>query len=51
MTHSKMFAKVKYYYEEGFWKKFMVYNVVAKGVITPNEYEEITGGKYVPLQE
>lgn len=46
-THSKMFTKIKYYYEEGFWKKFMVYNVVAKNAITPEEYEEITGEPYV----
>ena len=45
-THSKNFAKVKYYYEEGFWKKFMVRNVVGKW-ITPEEYEEITGEPYV----
>lgn len=50
-THSKMFAKIKYYYEEGFWKKFMVYNVVAKNAITPEEYEEITGEPYVAPEE
>lgn len=48
MEHSKHFEKVKYYYEEGFWNIRMVYNVVAKGWITPDEYEEITGEKYKP---
>ena len=28
MAHSKKYAKVKYYYEQGYWKKFMVYNIV-----------------------
>lgn len=46
MEHSKNFEKVKHYYNEGYWKQFMVYNVVAKGWITPAEYEEITGEKY-----
>lgn len=46
MEHSKHFEKVKYYYEEGFWNIRMVYNVVAKGWITPEEYEVITGEKY-----
>ena len=22
-THSKMFAKIKYYYEEGFWRRIV----------------------------
>lgn len=51
MEHSKHFEKVKYYYEEGFWNKRMVYNVVAKGWITPEEYEEITGEPYVAPEE
>jgi len=47
MEHSKQYAKVKYYYEQGDWKKFMVYNIVAKKWITAEEYEEITGEPYV----
>lgn len=43
--HSKNFDKVKKYYDEGFWSKSRVYNVVGKW-ITPEEYQEITGGKY-----
>lgn len=50
MAHSKHYAKVKYYYEQGYWKKFMVYNIVGKNWITPEEYEEITGEPYVKPQ-
>jgi len=45
-SHSKNFEKVKRYYDNGFWKKFMVYNIVAKGWITAAEYKEITGEEY-----
>lgn len=51
MAHSKKYAKVKYYYEQGYWKKFMVYNIVAKKWITAKEYEEITGDPYVTPEE
>lgn len=46
MAHSKKYAKVKYYYEQGYWEKFMVYNIVGKNWITTKEYEEITGEPY-----
>lgn len=39
--------KAKYYYDSGFWNKKMVYNVTTKSWITPEEYEYITGEKYV----
>lgn len=29
MAHSKKYAKVKYYYEQGYWKKFMVQQFTA----------------------
>lgn len=44
--HSKNFAKVKYYYDNGLWSKTKVHNAVGKW-ITPAEYEEITGEPYV----
>lgn len=43
MKHSKMFAKIKAYYEEGRWPKAWVANAVIKGKITADEYEEIVG--------
>ena len=46
MVKSKLFDKIKYYYDHNEWSKQKVYNVVAKGVITPLEYEEITGEPY-----
>lgn len=42
---SKNFEKVKRYYDNGFWNKLMVYNVVGK-LITAEEYELITGEPY-----
>ena len=39
--------KAKHYYDSGFWTKKMVYNVTTKGWITPEEYEYITGDKYI----
>ena len=44
--HSKNFDKIKLWYESGFYTKNMVRNMVKKGQITPEEYEEITGEKY-----
>ena len=44
--HSKDFEKYKRYYDSGFWNKAMLRNVVRKGKLTPEEYEEITGEAY-----
>lgn len=46
VEHSKNFEKYKGYYDSGFWNDAMLKNVVAKGKITPEEYEEITGCVY-----
>lgn len=46
MNHSPKFEKVKSYYDRGLWKEFQVANAVAKGWITPEEYEEIVGQPY-----
>lgn len=43
--HSKHYAKVKEYYDNGLWSKQRVYNAVGKW-ITQDEYEEITGEPY-----
>ncbi len=40
------FEKIKYYYNNGLWDKQRVWNVVGK-VIDEDEYEQITGEKYV----
>ena len=42
-----MFEKIKKFYDLGLWTKDMVKDAVVKGIITPEEYEEITGEKYV----
>lgn len=40
---SKNFEKYKKFYDAGLWTKKMVYNVVTKGALTAEEYEEIIG--------
>lgn len=37
------FEKVKYNYEAGLWSKQMVKMAVRKGIITKEQYKEITG--------
>ena len=43
---SKMFEKIKTYYDNGLWSKARVWNMVFKGVITEEEYEMITGERF-----
>lgn len=40
------YSRVKYYYEAGLWSKPMVKMAVRKGVITKEEYFEITGEQF-----
>ncbi len=40
------FEKIKYNYEQGYWSKAMVKMAVKKGVITKEQYKEITGEEY-----
>ena len=40
------FETIKLRYEQGLWSKPMVKMAVRKGVITPEQYEEITGESY-----
>lgn len=44
--HSKMYAKIKAWYDAGVWSKQWVHDAVGKGKITAAEYEEITGEVY-----
>lgn len=37
---------VKYNYEKGLWSKIMVKMAVKKGIITAEQYKEITGEDY-----
>lgn len=41
------FDMIKRNYDRGLWNKQMVKMAVVKGVITPEQYEEITGESYV----
>ena len=40
------FERVKLRYEQGLWSKPMVKMAVKKGVITKEQYKEITGEEY-----
>lgn len=40
------YERIKYYYEAGLWSKPMVKMAVRKGIITKDEYREITGEAY-----
>ncbi len=44
---SKLYEKVKKYYQMGFYTKKMVGDFVIKGKITPEEYELITKEPWV----
>ena len=43
---SKMYEKIKEYYNTGLWSEERVRNMVVKGVITEEEFYEITGEFY-----
>ena len=43
---SKMYEKIKEYYNTGLWSEERVRNMVIKGVITEEEFYEITGKFY-----
>lgn len=44
-----MFKKIKKWYEQGLWTKQMVAQAVSKGLITAEQYEEITGELYLEV--
>lgn len=43
---SKMYDKIKRYYDDKLWSEERVYNMVGKGIITAEEYALITGNEY-----
>lgn len=48
--HSKLYERIKMYYDRGLWTKEMVANAVVKGAITEAEYADIVGEPYVPVE-
>lgn len=38
---SKMFDKIKSYYDKGLWSEARVYNMMMKDIITMREYRQI----------
>ena len=43
---SKMYEKIKSYYDTGLWSEERVRNMVIRGVITEEEFYDITGEFY-----
>ena len=43
---SKMYEKIKKYYDTGLWSEERVRNMVIKGIITEEEYKDIIGNEY-----
>ena len=43
---SKNYDKIKSYYDNGLWDETRVYNMVGKGVLTKEEYQQIVGKDY-----
>ena len=43
---SKIYNKIKSYYDSGLWSKVRVRNMVVKGIITEKEYASIVGKEY-----
>ena len=43
---SKMYNKIKSYYDSGLWSEIRVRNMVVKEIITKEEYASIVGKKY-----
>ena len=43
---SKMYNKIKSYYDSGLWSEVRVRNMVVKGIITEEEYKAIIGKNY-----
>lgn len=42
MEHSKMYEKIKKWYEQGLWDYAKVEDAFKKGIITEEEFKEIT---------
>ena len=43
---SKMYEKIKKYYDTGLWSEVRVRNMVVKGIIIKEEYASIVGKEY-----
>ena len=43
---SKMYEKIKSYYDSDLWNEIRVRNMVLKGIITKEEFEMIVGKKF-----
>ena len=43
---SKMYNKIKSYYDSGIWSEVRVRNMVIRGILTEEEYKDIVGKAY-----
>lgn len=46
-----MFERIQKWYKQGLWTAEMVRNAVEKGVITEEQFKEITGEEYAQPQK
>lgn len=46
MSNNNLFNKIKSYYDSGLWNEARVRNMVIRGIITEEQYKEITGNDY-----
>ena len=44
---SKIYDKIKSYYDSGLWSEVRVRNMVVKGIITEEEYKAFIGKEYM----
>ena len=42
-----MKEKIERWYKQGLWNDDMVGNAVAKGILTSDQYKDITGKEYI----
>lgn len=43
---SKLYEKIRNYYDSGLWNEIRVRNMVIKNIITTEEFEKIVGNKF-----
>lgn len=46
-----MVEKIKKWYKQGLWSAGMVRNACEKGVITEEQYKDITGDKFTQIEQ
>lgn len=45
-----MYEKIKKWYRQGLWQERQIQQAVEKGLLTGEEYRQITGGEYRAIE-